>query len=321
MMTQERSLPATTGRPTVDPDGHDPVSPLSGSRNVTRLARLSAHELIADWKRQLGIDIAAEFGDVEAVDVFRCNDSGLTFFAPRGLAASERVYAALHRIPWYYDTNKWEHALVRDRFRPGESVLDVGCGDGVFVAMAQEAGIDVRGTDTCAEAIEAGREKGRAVEVGDIGELAAARPESFDGVCSFQVLEHVPDPLAFIDACVRATRRGGKVVFAVPNALGYLKHCHDVLDLPPHHMSRWRASSFQYLQRLFPITLSELAYQPLTPNQRAAFVQAVKARWRSKRLGGMFGRERVIRLWSHVLTTLAPSTLRGHSFCAVFIKQ
>jgi len=297
------------------------VSPLSGSTNVTRLRRLETTKLVSDWKQQFNIDITPELRGIQAVEILRCNESGLTFFAPRELAGSEHLYAQLRRIPWYYDTGKWEHAMARALFAPNQAVLDVGCGDGAFVAMACAAGLDASGIDTCSAAIDAGKAKGIRLTMGDVTDLAAERPESFDGVCSFQVLEHVPDPLKFIDACVRATRRGGKIVFAVPNAKGYLKHCYDLLDLPPHHMSRWCARSFRYLERSFPITLSHVAYQPLSASQRATVVQAMKARLRPTRLGWFIGRQRVLHAYSRFLTAILPWTLRGHSMCAVFIKR
>ena len=107
-----------------------------------------------------------------------------------------------------------EHATGRD-------VLDVGCNTGYgtvrFVPVARR----VVGVDVSPRAIEAALDRagdGRPEFILS-GGLELPFPDgSFDLVTSFQVLEHVSDPLVFLRELTRVTRPGGQVILTTPNA-------------------------------------------------------------------------------------------------------
>jgi SAM-dependent methyltransferase len=101
--------------------------------------------------------------------------------------------------------------------RAGERLLDVGCGNGEFVAEAGAAGWDAKGIDLDPSAIAAGRANGLDLRVERIEERAAREPCSYDAVTASHVLEHVPDPVSFLAAARTLLRRGGTVWIATPN--------------------------------------------------------------------------------------------------------
>lgn len=77
---------------------------------------------------------------------------------------------------------------------PGGRVLDLGCGAGVPVARTLvEHGFSVSGVDISPGQVERARGlvPGADFQVGDMTALEFA-PESFDGVCAFYSLIHVP---------------------------------------------------------------------------------------------------------------------------------
>jgi SAM-dependent methyltransferase len=79
----------------------------------------------------------------------------------------------------------------------------------------------VVGFDVSPGAIEAARRRatdGRPEFVLTGGFELPFPDDKFDLVTSFQVLEHVPDPLAYLREMARVTRPGGKVILATPNA-------------------------------------------------------------------------------------------------------
>jgi ubiquinone/menaquinone biosynthesis C-methylase UbiE len=107
----------------------------------------------------------------------------------------------------------------------GRDVLDVGCNTGYgtmrFVPVANR----VVGVDVSPRAIEAARERardGRPEFIVTTGFELPFPGATFDLVTSFQVLEHVPDPVAFLRELARVLRPGGTVILATPNAASRL---------------------------------------------------------------------------------------------------
>jgi SAM-dependent methyltransferase len=94
--------------------------------------------------------------------------------------------------------------------RPGERILDLGCGDGVLTARLVQAGGVVVGVDGSAEQIEAARAKGLDALVMD-GEALEFDAE-FDAVFSNAALHWMRDADAVLNGVGRALKPGGRFV-------------------------------------------------------------------------------------------------------------
>ncbi len=130
----------------------------------------------------------------------------------------------------------------------GERCLDVGCGNGLFVAEAAAAGWIAAGIDPDAQAVAAGRDAGLDLVVESIEDRAGREPGAFDAVTLSHVLEHVPDPVAFLSAARRLLRPGGTVWIATPNlaAAGHERYGRDWVHLdPPRHLTLFDAASIR----------------------------------------------------------------------------
>ncbi len=113
--------------------------------------------------------------------------------------------------------------------RPGERVLDLGCGAGRHAFEMYRRGADVIAFDQDPDELAgvrdlfaAMREAGEVpagaeadVKEGDALALPFADGE-FDRVVAAEILEHVPDDLGAIRELVRVTRPGGTVALTVP---------------------------------------------------------------------------------------------------------
>ncbi len=219
-------------------------SPLTGTQDVSVVRRIATQDLIEEWRARYQIDIADEFHGVDEVLAYRCNDTGLVFFRPIEIAGSANLYRELQRKIPYYVGLKWEHHQALQDLRSVSSVLEIGCADGSFLKRAAEAGIEARGIELNPDAVEKARTLGLSVELMDVSSAAERLTGHFGGLCCFQVLEHVSEPGIFLNHCVRLLKPGGILIASVPNAEGFLKYYHELLDLPPHHMSQWKADTF-----------------------------------------------------------------------------
>ena len=107
----------------------------------------------------------------------------------------------------------------------GERVLDIGCSEGILPLLLAQRGFEVVGVDVNAEALAYAREM-MAQELGEVqgrvswmqGDAQALDlPQAaFDTVILGEVVEHLEDPGAMLDAARRCARPGGLVLLTTP---------------------------------------------------------------------------------------------------------
>lgn len=122
---------------------------------------------------------------------------------------------------------------------PGGRLLDIGCGNGDFLARMRRRGWIVEGLEVDPEAVEAARAAhGLTIHLGDLEGLAFPG-NSFDAITMNQVIEHVHEPVPLIRECLRILKPGGKLVVATPNisSLGHRTYGRNWSHLdPPRHL-------------------------------------------------------------------------------------
>lgn len=154
-----------------------------------------------------------------------CQQCGLTFLEERPEGFDDELYdyyaARLNRSRQeLYDPiteARYRDLLARlGRLIPGRRVIDVGCGQGHFVDTALREGWHAEGIDLAEPAIQICERlgvPGRKLDFFDPSLL----PDAFDLVTMFELIEHVPDPRAFVRRAAEITRPGGLVYITTPN--------------------------------------------------------------------------------------------------------
>lgn len=116
------------------------------------------------------------------------------------------------------DTAAHVPSLVRGAFAAlqAEDVLDVGCGEGRFLAsLAAGSSARMVGVDLSPTRVALARERGIDASVGTADKLDFP-DESFDLVICCHVIEHVEDQLAVARELARVTRTDGLVYIGAP---------------------------------------------------------------------------------------------------------
>jgi len=102
----------------------------------------------------------------------------------------------------------------------GKRVLDAGCGDGYGAKMLAESAARVVAVDRCTAAISLAARRYRRTNLSyqacDLARLTDLG-ERFEVVCSFQVIEHLVDPLPFLSQVRAVLEPAGCLLLTTPN--------------------------------------------------------------------------------------------------------
>ena len=112
----------------------------------------------------------------------------------------------------------YEHWLDRIEtvHAPGR-ILDIGCGTGLFLAVARRRGWEPFGVDECPEAIAHAREHfDLPVQEGAFSDLRVDAAE-FDAVTMWDIIEHARDPIGLLGEARKRLAKGGIVGVTTPN--------------------------------------------------------------------------------------------------------
>lgn len=159
----------------------------------------------------------------------------------------------LHNFGTYSAARRWPSKLIEplrrlteiDRLRflgdlePGSRVLEVGAGDGRFLALLAARGFSASGIEPSPPStdVTAADRPGPKIERATI-EAAVVGPASQDAIVIWHVLEHVADPAAALARLRSWLRPGGRLIVGVPNraslqaAIGGDRWFHQ--DVPRH---------------------------------------------------------------------------------------
>jgi len=283
-------------------------SPLTGLDDITLLKTIEVNQLIDEWNHSFNIDITSELQGYNEINLYQCNQTKLRFFFPFDIAGSDKLYEQLEKFDWYYMPRKWEHDVAIKDLEECSEILEVGCGRGAFVErLRKEIGANVQGLEFNKNAIIYAQNAGISVTDQDVHQLANNSPCSFDGICTFQVLEHIPEVYVFLKSLIELLKPSGKLVISVPNNLSFTKYCkNDLLDQPPHHMTQWNIEVFQFLTQIFPIEIKSYSYEPLAEYHIDWYLSIQSTRLPKIAL--------LTRLLNKGLYTFAKPLLKRHSF-------
>jgi len=121
--------------------------------------------------------------------------------------------------------------------KKGSHIIEIGSSLGLFVEEALNQGFLVDGVEINRELSDFVRNKYGIKVFTDFFENAEFTSK-YDAVVSWEVIEHVIDPLGFLKKCVTLLKKDGCLIMSLPNIAGIeFKVCgiqHEIIEAPGH---------------------------------------------------------------------------------------
>lgn len=188
-------------------------------------------KLLGEWsfRRCTNSECGAYWLDpaLPKADLWKAYTSYHTHAAKSGSRPGRAILSLLHRglkLLWWpvWMANGMRREAEYLRFmtladEPVGRLLDVGCGAGRLLRRMQRRGWSVEGVDFDEQAAnKAMKRYGIKVHIGDLAECAIP-DASFDVISLSQTVEHLFDPRATLQECLRILKPGGLLVMTTPN--------------------------------------------------------------------------------------------------------
>lgn len=238
--------------------------PLCSLKKCILIEKIDSKLVIKLYKRNLGLDCKRLFHS-SYFNYFQCTHCELFFYSPC-YTGDEEFYSSLQENEWYYLQDKNEYTYASRFIKYKDTVLDVGCGKGDFSDYVSNKQAKFLGLDFSSNAKNIAEKNGVSISNMSIQEFSENYSESVDIVTSFQVLEHVSNPKSFIESKLKALKVGGLMIIAVPSEDSFLSEVtNGVLNMPPHHLTRWTDKTLRFIAKEFNLSLESLHHENVQP--------------------------------------------------------
>jgi SAM-dependent methyltransferase len=194
--------------------------PICGSRRLDPRfdVRLIADDLFKSHAIELGLSQSTVVACRECALLFKSTRPSAAFLDQLYIKSSEHYLKSIaeddaeHREDFHV-----ARQMLHEAFPRGGSILDVGCASGVFLESLGQ-NWNRHGVELFHLAVERSRSRpGIVVHESDLSSVAFAT-ESFDVVCSFDVIEHLTDPMSIFREARRILKPGGWLLLGTGNS-------------------------------------------------------------------------------------------------------
>jgi len=308
-------------------------NPIVAGGDVIEEKRISLEWLVAEYKRLFDIDITYLIPDnCILLSRYRCVASGYRFYEPASIVGDSKFYEKLQQFKWYYMPDKWEFHEALQHIPASDviKVLEIGSAKGDFMNMLRlhNPNASVTGLELNENAAQEAIGRGLDAIVMSSNIHMRKNMNSYDVVVSFQVLEHVPNPMDILNDAVNMLKVGGKLIVCVPDNS---RHAHKSIflgadlpiNMPPHHQGLWDIPSLAYLSKILPLQLNSIIVEPAIYSHHSNSYRGLLKKDLLNRFGKYIGWiiYAIARpFYNHALNHLN-IFLPAHSLLAVFIKN
>ncbi|MCF6294154.1 MAG: class I SAM-dependent methyltransferase [Flavobacteriaceae bacterium] len=262
--------------------------------NSTKLAQkelLKISDIISLYTTSFKFSVENYFLSRSEIEFVQCKNCKLKFFEPQ-FAGKSKFYEELQaNRKVYYNPDRAEFNFAKQYIEEEDSVLEIGSGSGFFAKKISNK--KYKGLEFNDRAIYDAKKKGIQLIKQSIEDYSNQNISKYDVVCSFHVLEHVKDPYIFIKDSLKTLKVGGKMIVSVPFDESPLTNSvNHVLNMPPHHISRWNKASLDEIAQIFNLDI--VASKNHFVNDNIPFKHYFKELFLGKTLHLLYPKSRVL---------------------------
>ena len=166
--------------------------------------------------------------DVEGLKVWKDSDSGVIYIDDfytgdetyvEGTYREDKAGELKTGKPDFQRNSDAQRRLASNlKFVAGKKIADFGCGSGDFLKLVQPYCADVIGVELQQNYVDELNANG----IPCTNNLETINDKSLDGIVSFHVIEHLPNPIETLSALMRKVVSGGQILIEVPHANDFL---------------------------------------------------------------------------------------------------
>ncbi|HWI73012.1 MAG TPA: methyltransferase domain-containing protein [Baekduia sp.] len=178
------------------------------------------------------------------LDVWRCGECRHVQLAedPEPTYYDEYLMTVSHSAQMRAYQREQAAAFVQRFGLTGRRVIEVGCGDGNYLSILRDLGVQAIGNEPSARFREAAAEAGHEVLPGYVTAQTPVPDGPYDAFVTRQVFEHVPDPNDFLQGVRASLTDDGVGLVEVPSLEQALEH-HRFFDFFPDHVNYWSVAT------------------------------------------------------------------------------
>ena len=231
--------------------------------------------------------------DPNVWSVYGCDDCGVKFLNPQptwddlsGYYTSDyQCYNSLKGdVDRMVEEAKNSGMLQHIPIPEGKRVLDVGCGDGLFLQAAKRLGAEVKGVEPSEHGASRARACGIDVFNGTLEQYIEQEGinQQFDIITCSHVLDAVPHPVQTLEAMRQLLAPHGFIWITIPNAdcefarkLGWRWHSTDL----PYHLVLFAPKTLAHAGKLAGLAVKRQYTYSLTMAVAASLAMLLSRRW------------------------------------------
>ncbi|WP_298550509.1 class I SAM-dependent methyltransferase [uncultured Algibacter sp.] len=196
----------------------------------------------------------------------------------------EKVYHLVRSISLKKKLN-----LINSYSSEGKNLIDVGCGTGDFLEIAQQNGWTISGIEPNEQARNIANKKTNN-SVFETDQLLKFESNSFDVISLWHVLEHLPNLEEHISIFKKLLKPNGTLIIAVPNYKSYdakyYKQFWAAYDVPRHlwhfnqeSISKLVSKEFFKVEKVKPMWFDSFYVSMLSEKYKSGKMNPIKGIW------------------------------------------